>query len=81
MQVKLYPNPTFNGNATLELKGVKANVTVTAIGLLGNTLAHYTINKDGKISLPASSLTSGTYSIVVSTGKERKVLKWINIKL
>ena len=79
MQVRLFPNPSYSGNAILEVSGVTSDVNVAITDFLGRIVSKYTFNKDSKVSLP-NNIAGGTYIVSIINGKEIKYLKWINIK-
>ena len=71
----VYPNPVAS-NATLQITGNAKNVSVSIADMSGKIIWQSNSNAM-QIRLPVEKLSSGTYLVTVTNGKESKMIKLV----
>ena len=75
--VKLLSNPV-SENLKIVLAGITENVQLSIVDLHGRKLyTHQLSAVNGQISIPASSLASGIYTLITETLNERKTIQFV----
>jgi ELWxxDGT repeat protein len=76
--VRLLGNPVSSDNLKVVLSGITENVQLTVVDMYGKKLISNLLPAvNGQISLPAASLSHGTYTLIAETINERKVIQFV----